>query len=205
MSIKDIKVQSSYHSQNTITIELTSSSDQDVMLYLQCEKSGDHLGGGDQKALQLKKDSTETVTLNFGGFPDYYWLYISVGYTKATIHITETNRDPDIIPTCITIENGTYYLNLSRSGQKINMEIPLTNFKNYASYITNTLVSYAEGKILNDISEYEEEPMFYLKERDGFLYLAAEVIENFDQPNEKGEDHAHHFFSERISKKSYLE
>lgn len=88
MRVKDIHVENNYDPHNTITVELTSTVDQDVTLALRCQQSDDNLAKGDCKILQLKKGVPVTVELTFGGFKNYtYWVYLEADYTKAEITI----------------------------------------------------------------------------------------------------------------------
>lgn len=73
---------------NKITVELLSTTDQEVQIDLDCRQSEDNLGLGDSKTVQLKKDVPVTVELSFIGWSDFcYWIYIQVDYTMARIEI----------------------------------------------------------------------------------------------------------------------
>lgn len=88
LSVKKIYVESSSDPQNTITVELISTVDQEVNLKLHCQQSDDNLAAGDFKTVQLKKGVPATVELTFGGWSSFrYWVYIEAGYTKAEITI----------------------------------------------------------------------------------------------------------------------
>ena len=88
LSIKKIQIESGYDPNNTITVELISSIDQEVNIKLHCQQSGDNLAVGDHRTVQLKKGEPTTVDLTFGGWPNFtYWVYIEADYTKAEITI----------------------------------------------------------------------------------------------------------------------
>ena len=88
LSIKKIQIESGYDPNNTITVELISSVDQELNIKLHCQQSDDNLAAGDYKTLQLKKGEPTTVDLTFGGWPDCtYWVYIEADLTKAEITI----------------------------------------------------------------------------------------------------------------------
>lgn len=73
---------------NKITVELLSTTDQEITIDLDCRQSDDNLGEGDSKTVQLKKDVPVTVKLSFSGWSDfYYWIYIKADYTMARIEI----------------------------------------------------------------------------------------------------------------------
>lgn len=86
LSIKKIQIESGYDPNNTITVELISSVDQEVNIKLHCQQSDDNLARGDAKTVELKKDVPTTVELGFGGWQDStYWVYIEADFTKAEI------------------------------------------------------------------------------------------------------------------------
>ena len=88
LSIKKIQIESGYDPNNTITVELISSVDQEVNIKLHCQQSDDNLAAGDYRTVQLKKGEPTTVDLTFGGWPNFtYWMYIEADYTKAEITI----------------------------------------------------------------------------------------------------------------------
>lgn len=88
LSIKKIQIESGYDPNNTITVELISSVDQEVNIKLHCQQSDDNLAAGDYKTVQLKKGEPTTVDLTFGGWPNFtYWVYIEADFTKAEITI----------------------------------------------------------------------------------------------------------------------
>ena len=88
LSIKKIQIESGYDPNNTITVELISSVDQEVNIKLHCQQSDDNLAVGDYRTVQLKKGEPTTVDLTFGGWPNFtYWVYIEADFTKAEITI----------------------------------------------------------------------------------------------------------------------
>lgn len=88
LSIKKIQIESGYDPNNTITVELISSVDQEVNIMLHCQQSDDNLAAGDYRTVQPKKGEPTTVDLTFGGWPNFtYWVYIEADYTKAEITI----------------------------------------------------------------------------------------------------------------------
>ena len=88
LSIKKIQIESGNDPNNTITVELISSVDQEVNIKLHCQQSDDNLAAGDYRTVQLKKGEPTTVDLTFGGWPNFtYWVYIEADYTKAEITI----------------------------------------------------------------------------------------------------------------------
>ena len=92
MSVKGIDIAngSDFHdgAVNKITVELLSTTDQEITIYLDCRQSEDNLGLGDFKTVQLKKDVPVTVELSFIGWSDFcYWIYIKADYTMARIEI----------------------------------------------------------------------------------------------------------------------
>ena len=88
LSIKKIQIESGYDPKNTITVEFTSSVDQEVNIKLHCQQSDDNLAAGDYRTVQLKKGEPTTVDLTFGGWPNFtYWVYIEADLTKAEITI----------------------------------------------------------------------------------------------------------------------
>ena len=88
LSIKKIQIESGYDPNNTITVELISSVDQEVNIKLHCQQSDDNLAAGDYRTVQLKKGEPTTVDLTFGGWPNFtYWVYIEADLTKAEITI----------------------------------------------------------------------------------------------------------------------
>lgn len=88
LSIKKIQIESGYDPNNTITVELISSVDQEVNIQLRCQQSDDNLAVGDYRTVQLKKGEPTTVDLTFGGWPNFtYWVYIEADLTKAEITI----------------------------------------------------------------------------------------------------------------------
>ncbi len=88
MRVKDIHIESNYDPDNTITVELISTVDQDVTLKLRCQQSDDNRAAGDSKTVELKKGVPTTVELTFGGWPNHsYWIYIEADFTKAEITI----------------------------------------------------------------------------------------------------------------------
>ncbi len=201
MKVKSIYIQESYPCENKITLELTSSEDIDTVVTLQAKQSEGNIGGSDNESLSLKKDVPETVELEFVGFPYSYRVYINADRTSAVINIAELISSSEGIPKCVSVENGKYYLTLPKSKTKLDLGSEPYNFTKYAPFITDYLVLMAEREIEYELSDYSENSGFYLFEKDDYLCLAVEVIEHLDEPNEKGEDHEHVFFIERISKR----
>lgn len=91
---------------------------------------------------------------------------------------------------------------LPTGGQKLELE---HTQKAFAPFITDSLLSDAERKLLEDTSEYGNTSGFYLAINDEYLCLALEVIA--PTPDGDGEcgGHTHLFFNERISALSYSE
>jgi hypothetical protein len=88
LSIKDIKVEREYDPQNTITVELISTIDQEVTINLRCQQSDDNMALGSSKSVSLEKDTPTTVELTFGGWPNtYYWIYLKVANTRVEMKI----------------------------------------------------------------------------------------------------------------------
>lgn len=88
LSIKKIQIESGYDPNNTLTVEMISSVDQEVNIKLHCQQSDDNLAAGDYRTVQLKKGEPTTVDLTFGGWPNFtYWVYIEADFTKAEITI----------------------------------------------------------------------------------------------------------------------
>lgn len=88
LRITDIKVECEYDPQNIITVELISTTDQEVTIELSCQQSSDNLALGSSKTMTLKKDIPTTVELTFGGWPDSrYWISLAVENTRAEITI----------------------------------------------------------------------------------------------------------------------
>ena len=87
LSIKNIKIENDYHSQNTVTIELTSSIDQEIKIHYRSQQSPDNLYSLGDETVVLKKDVPTTVELTFRGSKYSYRLYITADNTKAEIRI----------------------------------------------------------------------------------------------------------------------
>lgn len=87
LSIKNIKIENDYHSQNTVTIELTSSIDQEIKINYRSQQSPDNLYSLEDEIVVLKKDVPTTVELTFRGSKYSYRLYITADNTKAEIRI----------------------------------------------------------------------------------------------------------------------
>ena len=105
------------------------------------------------------------------------------------------------IPEYLLNENGTHYLILPISKEKIwiwdEQIIP------YLDDIDFTLLKAAEEKISRDVSQHSDQASFYLQLDDGHLWLSAEVIVDIAAPANGDEgcgiDHEHLFFGEQIT------
>lgn len=116
----------------------------------------------------------------------------------------ESSTAPVEIPTeqakCITEEDGTYYLTLPISGQKVEFRY---GYERYVPYITDELVEQAEKALKDEMSQYDEITygFYFSQDMQNYLCLSFEVIVNFDSynPNSPEGDHEHRFYNERIT------
>lgn len=109
---------------------------------------------------------------------------------------TDTNADT---PVCLTEEDGTYFITLPVSGEKVAV---YPEQKQYVSQIDTELLLTAERSLTEQVSEYDNNSGFYLQVDDGALYLYVEVIVQLDYTGNEGGcgfDHDHKFFKERIT------
>lgn len=115
-----------------------------------------------------------------------------------------TSAAPVEIPTeqakCVTEEDGTYYITLPISGQKVKF---MYGYERCVPYITDELVEKAEKTLSNEMLQYDEIASdFYLRlDMQDYLCLSFEVIVDFDSynPNSPEGDHEHRFYDERIT------
>ena len=201
MSIKSIGIQETYPCENRIAVELTSSEDIETLVILKSQQSSGNIGGSDSKMISLKKGVPQTVELQYVGFPYSHWVYISAESTSVGIHIAELIRASEGLPRCVSVRDDKYYLTLPDSKTELEFKRGPYDFTKYAPFITDLLVNDAEGRIAYELLDYDRNSGFYLTEKDNVLYLTAEVIKELDEPNERGEDHEHVFFTRRISKR----
>ncbi len=115
----------------------------------------------------------------------------------------ESSTAPVEIPTeqakCVIEEDGTYYLTLPISGQKIEF---MYGYERYVPYITDELVERAEKALNNKMSQYDNITSdFYLCDIQDYLCLSFEVIVHFESynPDAPEGDHEHLFYDERIT------
>lgn len=80
------------------------------------------------------------------------------------------------------------------------------SYTQYLDDIDLDLLKAAEKKIREELSQYSDTQVdFYLQDREGYLYLIAEIIVDITPPSGAedsgcGIDHEHKFFEERITK-----
>jgi hypothetical protein len=87
LSIKNIKIENDYHSQNTVTIEFTSSIDQVIKINYRSQQSPDNLYSWGDEIVALKKDVPTTLELIFTGSKYSYRLYLTADNTKVEIRV----------------------------------------------------------------------------------------------------------------------
>ncbi len=74
---------------NRIVLDIYSSKDQTLTIYLSSQQSDDNLAEGDAETLTFAKGETKTVEMTFGGFPYTYWVTVTADNTKVNITIFE--------------------------------------------------------------------------------------------------------------------
>ena len=87
LSIKDIKVEKTYNSKNTITIALISSIDQELTVCYESRQSDDVLWSFGSETVVLKKDVPATLEISFSGTDTFYRLYLTADNTEVDIAI----------------------------------------------------------------------------------------------------------------------
>ncbi|MBR5273366.1 MAG: hypothetical protein IKU25_08275 [Clostridia bacterium] len=88
IKIKKIDVSTDDNTSSSITLEVVSTENQEVVIDLDCQMSSDFLGTGDNKTLTLKKNKPQTVTMAFKGVSDFrHWIDIRADNTIVSITI----------------------------------------------------------------------------------------------------------------------
>jgi hypothetical protein len=88
IKIKELNVEKKIDPENSVTLEVTSSLDQYVPIYLNCYQSDDNLAPGDWKELNLKAGEKKEITLNFGGWENFsFWIDVIADNTRVTLTI----------------------------------------------------------------------------------------------------------------------
>ena len=89
IKIKDLYVEKKIDaSNNSVTVEVTSSIDQTVEVYASSYQSDDNLGSDDAKTISLKANETKELTFEFYGWYSYpYMLDIAADNTRVTLTI----------------------------------------------------------------------------------------------------------------------
>ena len=125
-----------------------------------------------------------------------YDEYLS-GWTPQ-YEVTAISIKPNEMASCVSNEDGAYYLTLPQSKDEIKISDEQILF---VPYISNSLVEEAEKKIANEISKYANNSGYYLQVTEDYHCLTVEVIKQLDEPDENVGciDHEHLFFSERIT------
>lgn len=89
IKIKDLYVEKKIDARNnSVTVEVTSSIDQTVEVYVSSYQSDDNLGSDDAKTISLKANETKELTFEFYGWYSYpYMLDIAADNTCVTLTI----------------------------------------------------------------------------------------------------------------------
>jgi len=145
--------------------------------------------GLSEKDVIVVDHNDDIKTLTYDEYPS--------GWTPQ-YEITAISIKPNEMASCVSDEDGTYYLILPQSKDKIKIR---DEQRMFAPYISDSLVETAEKKIADDISKYDNNSGYYLQVTEEYLCLTVEVIKQLDEPDENVGciDHEHLFFSERIT------
>lgn len=89
IKVKDIHISRREGEKSTVTLELWSYTDKKAHVSLLCRQSDDNLGMGDDIAIPLTAEKSETVTLSFEGWTDTpYEILIEADNSRVLIYIT---------------------------------------------------------------------------------------------------------------------
>ena len=145
--------------------------------------------GLSEKDVIVVDHNDDIKTLTYDEYPS--------GWTPQ-YEVTAISIKPNEMASCVSDEDGTYYLILPQSKDKIKIR---DEQRMFVPYISDSLVETAEKKIADDISKYDNNSGFYLQVTEEYLCLTVEVIKQLDEPDESVGciDHEHLFFSERIT------
>lgn len=156
--------------------------------------------------------SSQKMYLYFGG----YYYRLQEAYDANLITDDELQQlydayrseysfhyDTENISDYLIEEDGKQYLILPISKEKVRVS---NSYTQYLDDIDLDLLKAAEKKIREELSQYSDTQVdFYLQDREGYLYLTAEIIVDITPPSGAedsgcGIDHEHKFFEERITK-----
>ena len=154
--------------------------------------------GLNEKDVIVVDHNDDIKTLTYDEYPS--------GWTPQ-YEVTAICIKPNEMASCVSDEDGMYYLILPQSKDKIKIR---DEQRLFVPYISDSLVESAEKKIANDISKYNNNSGYYLQVTEDYLCLAVEVIKQLDPSASQdtgdevvgggcGIDHEHLFFSERIT------
>ena len=154
--------------------------------------------GLSEKDVIVVDHNDDIKTLTYDEYPS--------GWTPQ-YEVTAICIKPNEMASCVSDEDGMYYLILPQSKDKIKIR---DEQRLFVPYISDSLVESAEKKIANDISKYNNNSGYYLQVTEDYLCLAVEVIKQLDPSASQdtgdevvgggcGIDHEHLFFSERIT------
>lgn len=155
--------------------------------------------GLNEKDVVVVDHNDDIKTLTYDEYPDGGWT--------PQYEVTAISVKPNEMASCVSNEDGTYYLTLPQSKDKIKIR---DEQKMFVPYISNSLVEDAEKKIAGEISKYDNNSGYYLQVTEDYLCLAVEVIKQLDPSASQdtgdevvgggcGIDHEHLFFSARIT------
>ncbi len=86
--VKDMHMARKDDEKSTITVELCSSADKEVLISLNCQQSDDNLGLGDQKNVSLKANESQVLTLSFVGWTSFgYEVVLTADNTRVGLWI----------------------------------------------------------------------------------------------------------------------
>jgi hypothetical protein len=71
----------------------------------------------------------------------------------------------------------------------------------FLDILTKEMLDEAAAALEKQIGEPFDRPNFMLDD-EGYLCMQVEIIEHYETPDKNGEDHKHHFYKERIIKKT---